>query len=249
MTVYFNSLKRFLSDPMSSPAAPRTVDGGPLAPPILCLVTDRTLLPGNSFEPFALVDLAAAAARAGVDLIQVREPDLDDRTLCRLVAKIVAVTTDTPARVLVNDRPDVACSAGAAGVHLKASSCPAVRVRALARPGWLIGRSVHGAAEARRATAAGAIDYLVVGTIFATDSKPGQSPAGLEVLQKTVKRVQVPVLAIGGITPATAAAVGRSGAAGMAAVGVFARAANESAAAWARLVDDLRQEFDEGRRR
>ncbi len=221
-----------------------------LTPPVVCLVTDGSRLESRDPEATELADLLAliaTAARAGVDLIQVREPDLDDRVLCRLVSEAVSATVGTPARIIVNDRPDVALASGAAGVHLKAGSSPAARVRSLAPPDWLIGRSVHSAEEADQAAASGGLDYLFLGTVFETASKPGQAPVGEAVLREAVRRVDLPVLAIGGVTRDTATAVGQTGAAGLAAIGPFALAAGKSARAWSRLVADLRQRFDTGR--
>ena len=216
--------------------------------PQLCLVTDRSRLGSRRTAITALIDLIAAAARAGVDLIQIREPDLDDRTLCGLVKDAVSVTAGTPALVIVNDRPDVALASASAGVHLKAGSCPANRVRSLIPPGWLIGRSVHGVEEARQVEASGDLSYLVLGPVFETISKPGGAAVGLGVLDEAVRLVDVPVLAIGGMTLDTAAAVGRSGAAGLAAIGLFASAADLPANAWKLFVSDLRCEFNTGRR-
>ena len=221
-----------------------------LTPPVVCLVTDRSRLESREPEATELADLLtliATAARAGVDLIQVREPDLDDGVLCRLVSEAVSATAGTPARIIVNDRPDVALASGAAGVHLKAGSSAAARVRSLAPPDWLIGRSVHSAEEADRAAASGGLDYLFLGTVFETASKAGQAPVGKAVLREAVRRVDLPVLAIGGVTRDTAIAVGQTGAAGLAAIGEFAGAAGKPAHTWRRLVADLRQRFDTGR--
>ena len=220
-------------------------------PALLCLVTDRSRVARSQPEATALGELVALierAARAGVDLIQVREPDLEDRALCDLVTAAVAATADTRAHVIVNERTDVALAAGAAGVHLKATSCPAARVRSMAPPGWVIGQSVHGVEGARQAVTSGGLDYLVLGTVFETVSKPSQSPIGPTVLGEVAAMVDVPVLGIGGITAHTASAVGQSGAAGLAAIGLFADMADRSADEWERLVRTLRRAFDIGRR-
>jgi len=122
-------------------------------------------------------------------------------------------------RVVVNDRVDVAVAAGAVGAHLRADGPPAAAVRALVPRPWLLGRSVHSTTEAR---AAAETDYLVFGTVFASASKPPDAPvAGPAALQQTVREAAVPVLAIGGITAARAAACRAAGAAGLAAIGIF----------------------------
>jgi len=119
--------------------------------------------------------------------------------------------------VLVNDRLDVALAARAHGVHLRGSSFDAVHVRAVASPGFLIGRSVH---DVREAADAGPVDYLVAGTVWATASKPdGHGLLGVEGLAQVVAASQVPVLAIGGVDPGRAALLAAAGAAGVAAIG------------------------------
>jgi thiamine-phosphate diphosphorylase len=160
----------------------------------------------------------AAACDAGVDIVQVRERDLDAATLCAIVRHVVSRATPAT-RVIVNDRADVAAAAGAAGVHLRADGPPAVRVRALRPVPWIVGRSVHTPAEAARAADA---DYLLCGTVFASRSKPAGAPVGgIEALRETCAIAVPPVLAIGGMTPARVAECRAAGAAGVAAIGVF----------------------------
>jgi thiamine-phosphate pyrophosphorylase len=127
-----------------------------------------------------------------------------------------------PTRVIVNDRLDVALAAGAHGVHLRAESCPASRVRAHAPRGFLVGRSVHSVAEAGDAAAQGGLDYLVFGTTFSTSSKPGRAAAGTVALEAAASAVPLPILARGGITLDRIPDVARSGAAGICAIGLFA---------------------------
>jgi thiamine-phosphate diphosphorylase len=170
----------------------------------------------------ALVASVAAAARAGIDLVQVRERDLDGGALVRLVARCLDASRHTRTRVLVNDRVDVAMAAGAHGVHLRGDSMPAPRVRAVVPPGFLIGRSIHSREEAARVSAEGGLDYLMFGTVFSTTSKPDVMPAGVQSLIDVASASPLPVLAIGGITCETVRALERTGAAGIAAIGVFA---------------------------
>jgi len=185
------------------------------------MVTDR-----HRLDPFrgedALVRCVAAAARAGVDLVQVRERDLEGGALTRLVLRCVEAVAGTRSRVLVNDRLDVALAAGAHGVHLPGHGFSAARARAIVPPGFLIGRSVHHAGEAARVAEEGGVDYLVFGTVFPTSSKAGVAPAGVSGLAAAVAAVRLPVLAIGGITVERAREIGRAGAAGVAAIGMFA---------------------------
>jgi thiamine-phosphate pyrophosphorylase len=193
-----------------------------LSEPIFCLVTDgqRTLRSPESVDE--LVDLVRRAAAAGVNLVQVRERNLDDRHLLALTRSIVQAVEGTPARVVVNDRVDIALAAGAEGVHLRADSPPAEAVRAMVPEAFLIGRSVHGEAEAIAAARTG-VDYLILGTIFPSANKPaGAVWLGLEALKRAAGAIQVPVLAIGGITADKVEGVAAAGAAGFAAIGLFA---------------------------
>ncbi len=192
--------------------------------PVVCMVTDRSRFGGGAEAEDRLVEAVEVAARAGVHLVQVRERDLEARALLRLVARCVDAVRGTAARVLVNDRADVALAAGAHGVHLPGHGVPARRLRANLPPHLLIGRSVHDAAEAVGAAEDGGVDYLVFGAVFETASKPGARPAGIDALREAAAAVPVPVLAIGGITAGRWADVAAAGAAGIAAIGLFAGA-------------------------
>ncbi len=191
--------------------------------PVVCLITDRRRL-GAAWET-ALVERVRAAALAGVHLIQVRERDLDGGPLARLVERCVDAVHGTRARVLVNDRVDVALAAGAHGLHLRGDSMDASRARRIVPPGFVIGRSVHTLEEAIRVSASGLLDYLVFGAVFDTGSKPGHAPAGLDRLARVSAATALPVLAVGGMSAANAADAARAGAAGIAAVGLFAEGA------------------------
>ncbi len=212
-----------------------------LKPPVLCLVTDRMRLgcaDRDDLEP--LLALIGAAAAAGVDLVQIREPGLADRALGNLVARAVDSTRGTRTRVLVNDRVDVALAHGAAGVHLKGGSFPAARVRARTPPGWLVGRSIHGLDEGVRVTAAPGLDYLLLGSVYETASKPGRRPLGAGALRRAAEALPLPVLAIGGITLERVPEVAASGAAGLAAIGLFAALGGAPPAELRRLVGEIR---------
>jgi thiamine-phosphate pyrophosphorylase len=181
----------------------------------LCLVTDRRLRP--------VVEQCSEAAQAGVDLIQVRERDLDGRPLATLVTELVRLTRGTATRVVVNDRLDVALACGADGVHLRGDSMPPEAARSIAPPSFLIGRSVHSEQDAK--TAAAGADYLVAGTVFPTPSKAGLTEwLGVEGLARICRSVSVPVLAIGGMRVDRLAGIAAAGASGIAAIGLFADA-------------------------
>ncbi|MEO8257087.1 MAG: thiamine phosphate synthase [Acidobacteriota bacterium] len=202
--------------------------------PILCLVTDRRRLAGSgaTFEiaRARLAQQARAAADAAIDLIQVRERDLETAALIDLVAKLVEIVRGSATRIVVNDRVDVALACGADGVHLRSDSiAPAADAAAsLSRTpgtrrtpsGWLVGRSVHDLAEA--VEHAPMVDYLIAGTVFPTVSKPGGDRLlGERGLSRLAAAVTVPVLAIGGVTIERVPAIAAGGAAGVAAIGLF----------------------------
>jgi thiamine-phosphate diphosphorylase len=171
------------------------------------------------------------AVADGVDVVQLREPDLSDRDLAALADRALHAARGRATRSIVNDRPDVAIAVGAAGVHLRGDAVAASRVAVFAAgpapapraPGrFMIGRSVHSLAEIDAAVADGACDYLMFGTVFPSAGKPDGHPvAGLDALGDACRRSPIPVIAIGGMTPARAADAVSAGAAGVAAVGMF----------------------------
>ena len=217
---------------------------------LICLVTDRTALtePATAAGAWALpqlLEVIADCADAGVDLVQIREPDLDDRSLLGLVRGAVDRTRATSAHVVVNDRPDVALAAGADGVHLKDDERSVPRVRALGPRDWIVGRSVHDTPAARRAAQSRAVDYLLAGTVFVSASKPGRRPLGLDALREIVRASSRPVLAIGGVTMKNAAYVAETGAAGVAGIRLFRCGPTGQRRAWiAERVQALRAAFD-----
>jgi thiamine-phosphate pyrophosphorylase len=191
--------------------------------PIVCLVTAGTLRRGHDATR-PILETLQRAARAGVDLIHIRERDLDDRSLLTLVRAAVRSVESTRARIVVNDRVDIALTAGAAGVHLRGDSVAASEVRRIVPSGFIVGRSVHDEAEAAAVAADGGCDYLTFGTVFPSGSKPeGHRSAGVDALRRVAARVTMPVLAIGGISVEDAPAIAAAGAGGIAAIGLFAR--------------------------
>ena len=169
-----------------------------------------------------LVDRIGAAARAGVTWCKSGSRDFEGGVLTQLVTAAVLAVRGTRARVLVNDRLDVALAAGAHGVHLRGDSVPARRVRVIAPAGFhhraLRAFGERGGAGGRD----GGLDYLIFGTVFSTSSKPGEPGSGPASLAAACAAVPVPVLAIGGMTPDRLGVVASSGAAGFAAIDLFA---------------------------
>jgi thiamine-phosphate diphosphorylase len=152
---------------------------------------------------------------------------MDGGALSRLVRRAVEIVRCTNARILVNDRVDVALAAGAHGVHLRGASIAASRVRVVVPEGFVIGRSVHSPAEASRAALDGGLDFLLFGTVFDSASKPGVRAAGTMTLAATCQAVPLPVLGVGGMIPSRLHDVAVAGAAGFAAIGLFAETSPE----------------------
>lgn len=154
----------------------------------------------------------------GVDAVQLRYKSAPALDLYRLAVRIKELLAGTSTRLLINDRVDVALAVGADGVHLAGKSLPVDRVRQLVPRHFLVGRSVHSTEEAVAAERDGA-HYITYGHVFATSSKPGMPPRGVEALREVVESVSIPVLAIGGITPENAGKVAESGCSGIAVIG------------------------------
>jgi len=165
------------------------------------------------------------AAKAGVDWIQLREKDLSGKQLVELVSEAVRITSGASA-ILINDRLDVACAAEAAGVHLGEQSLPVKEAKRLAaervaEKSFLVGASVHSLETAQQAEQAGA-SYVIFGPVFATPSKASfGEPQGLERLREVCRKLQIPVLAIGGIVLEDAQDCLDAGAGGIAAIRLF----------------------------
>ena len=164
-----------------------------------------------------LIQAIDQAVGAGVDAIQLREKDLDAAELYRLGLRLREITKGR-CLLLVNDRLDIALAVEADGIHLPERGLPIESARRLTANGFLIGRSVHSTIAAQQAEATGA-DYVELGTIFATASKPGAPPAGVGVVQAATGVLRIPCLAIGGIDSSNTCDVVRAGASGVAVVG------------------------------
>lgn len=197
----------------------------------LCLVTDRRRLAGAvGARPEdavrVLIEQVRSASQAGVDYVQVREPDLEARPLAALIRSLLAARQGTATKLLVNDRVDVALATGADGVHLKEQGFEPEMVRRIVPAGFVIGCSVHttAAVSARKAA-----DFLIAGTVRSTASKRAPEYLGEEGLRRIVRAaVGQPVIGIGGLDVSSAPLLRSSGAAGLAAIGVFIPAGGES---------------------
>jgi thiamine-phosphate pyrophosphorylase len=176
----------------------------PALPPGLYAIVD-----GSAARP--PLELVGAFVRGGAAVVQLRLKQVGAGELLRLARQARKLCAGK-ALLLINDRPDVARLAEADGVHLGQEDLPWESAREILGPGALIGVSTHSDAEIDRSQSA---DYIGFGPVFATGSKPGSPlppPHGIEGLRRAVQRSKVPVVAIGGITAATAGAVAEAGA-------------------------------------
>jgi thiamine-phosphate pyrophosphorylase len=187
----------------------------PLPERVLCLVT--ALDPGG--DSASLLSSINAAVRGGVNMIQVRAPQLERTEFFNLAAAVME-TIGEDALVVISNRVDVALAVDAGGVQLGERG-PAVKAaRRVGGDDWLIGRSVHSREGAMKAETDLA-DYLVLGTIYETASHPDQPGVGIGLLNEVTASVRLPIIGIGGINPERAAAVVSAGARGVAVIGAI----------------------------
>jgi thiazole tautomerase (transcriptional regulator TenI) len=164
----------------------------------------------QSVERFART---AKEIQAYVDFFHLREKHLGAQQLY-LAVNLLIVNGIPPAKIIINDRVDVACAVKAHGVQLAFHSLDAKVVKE-AFPGMTVGKSIHSVEDAQEAFVKGA-DYGVFGHIFPTSSKPGLSPRGLEELKNVTGKTNLPIIAIGGIKPSNCFEVIQAGAHGIA---------------------------------
>jgi thiamine-phosphate pyrophosphorylase len=212
---------------------------------LLYYITDRRRFPGSAAEQrAALLHKIAEAARCAVDYIQLREKDLSARALLELATEVMATIRSSPAkqretgngkrvtRCLINSRMDIALACGADGVHLRSNDISAADARAiwmkatghwpLATDPFTIARSCHTPGDVRRSQSEGA-DFVVFAPVF---EKGGERGVGLEALRAACRpegspAVNMPVLALGGVTLQNAQACLEAGAAGIAGIRLF----------------------------
>jgi len=179
----------------------------------LCLVTDRTQTRGRE-----LAAVVGDCLAAGLPAVQVREKDLGAADLAFVCRRLRALTLDRQALLIVNDRVDVALAVGADAVQRTSTSLRIEDIRAVADKRLRIGVSVHSLEEAVEAELKGA-DWVVFGPVYDTPSKRAYGPPqGVARLERVAATVRLPVIAIGGITPARVGEVLGAGARGVAAI-------------------------------
>jgi thiamine-phosphate pyrophosphorylase len=174
--------------------------------------------------------IAAAALVGGVDVVQLRDKEASDADIVVAARRLGALCREHGALLTVNDRPDLALSAGADGVHVGQDDAPVDSVRQEVGSELLIGLSTHSPQQVDAASALNA-DYLGVGPVYATATKPHLEPVGLELVRYAATHARQPFFAIGGIDAERARAVAEAGAERIAVVRAIRDADDPRAAA------------------
>jgi thiamine-phosphate pyrophosphorylase len=184
----------------------------------LYLISDRKLAPRGLIAACEEALAAAQAFGRGI-AIQLREKDLTGRELLELARELRKLCTHHGAKLIINDRIDVAIACDADGVHLPANSFAVADARKLLGPAKMIGCSTHSNDEVMAAGQAGA-DFIVFGPVFAPISKSGYGrAAGVEMLRAVCEASTIPVYALGGITAERIRELRDSGVSGVATIG------------------------------
>jgi thiamine-phosphate pyrophosphorylase len=171
-----------------------------------------------------------AAIRGGVDIVQLRMKDASDDDVLAAGRRFRRVCAHHDVLLIVNDSPELAAATGADGVHLGQDDASVAEARAVLGEGGLIGRSTHTPAQIDAAADTGA-DYIGVGPVHETPTKPRRPAVGLELVRYAAAHATLPFFAIGGITGENVAAVRRAGAGRIAVVRALTEAADPEAAA------------------
>jgi thiamine-phosphate pyrophosphorylase len=179
----------------------------------------------------SVVDVVRAAIRGGATVVQLREKEATTRDMIELGRALLAVTRPAGVPLIVNDRLDVALAIEAEGLHVGMDDMPVATARRLLGPDLLLGYSPNSVAAARQGVREGA-DYLGIGDVFGTGSKPDAGePVGLEGLTAAARAVSIPVVAIGGVTVDNTPAAIEAGAAGVAVISAVMGAKDPETAA------------------
>jgi thiamine-phosphate pyrophosphorylase len=205
--------------------------------PTLYVILDRTAARGRDLD-----EILAATLEGGCRMVQLREKEWPSGRLLPLATRLSERCRRAGATFIVNDRVDLALAVGADGVHLGQDDLPPRAARPLLRKGMILGRSTHSVAEARQARDDGA-DYIAVGSMFATPTKPDFRLVGPELLRQIRPETALPLIGIGGITPENVAAVIRAGADGVAVISAVCGAADPGPAT-RRCLDAIRAARD-----
>ena len=183
-----------------------------------------------------VAEQALAAARGGAAWVQVRDKTALDDDLAALVQRLLPEMAALGARLIVNDRVEVALATGAQGLHIGQGDGDAVAIRQRMPPGMILGLSIETVAQAHLIPPG--VDYIGAGPVRATPTKPDHAtPIGYDGLAQIVAAIPLPTYAIGGLHPGDAAAVRAAGAIGMAVVSAVTRAPDPEAATRALLAE------------
>jgi thiamine-phosphate pyrophosphorylase len=173
----------------------------------------------------------AAALRGGVDVVQLRDKALDDGALIAAAREFRDAADAHGALFVLNDRPDLVIACAADGVHVGQDDAAPAAARAAVGPDRIVGRSTHAPAQADAADADPDVDYLAVGPVHATPTKPGRPAAGLDYVAYAARTVGKPWFAIGGLDATTLPAAIEAGARRAVVVRAITEAADPAAAA------------------
>jgi thiamine-phosphate pyrophosphorylase len=159
-----------------------------------------------------LAELIPELAEAGVDIVQLREKEMEAGDVIRAAEPILAVCVEAGIPFVINDRPDIALAVGATGVHVGQNDMPVEWVRRLC-PDRLVGLSTHAPEEIDSAVGLGpALDYIAVGPVNATPTKPGRAGTGLDLVRHAARTITaVPWFVTGGMNRSTIPAVLEAG--------------------------------------
>jgi thiamine-phosphate pyrophosphorylase len=187
------------------------------------------------------LDVVPPALHGGVDVVQLREKEAADDEVVAIGRRLRTLCDEHGALLVVNDRPDLALACGADGVHVGQDDEPVAAMREMVGPELFIGLSTHTPAQVDAAERDQAVDYLGVGPVYETATKPGVEPVGLELVRHAASHARKPWFAIGGIDVQRVRAVADAGAERVAVVRAIRDAADPRAAA-AALRDALVRE-------
>jgi thiamine-phosphate pyrophosphorylase len=189
-----------------------------LAYPVFCLITDPDVPD--------LITRVEEALSAGINMVQLRGHALPAAELYRLALVLSTLCHRYQATFIINDRIDVGLVTGADGFQLGVRSLPLTVARQLVGEEYLLGAAVHSCQEALTARGSG-VDFLLAGTIFASQTHPGETPCGTDLLHAIKQRLPAcPLLAVGGITRTNAREAMQAGADGIAVITALLRATN-----------------------
>jgi thiamine-phosphate pyrophosphorylase len=202
--------------------------------PTLYVILDRSASRGRDLE-----EVLEGTIAGGCRMVQLREKTWPSGRLLPLAERLRERCRNAGVTFIVNDRLDLALAVDADGVHLGQDDLPPRAARPLLRRSMRLGLSTHSVAQAREAQASGA-DYVAVGSMFPTATKPDFELVGPELVRNVRPHVHVPLVGIGGVTPENAAEVICAGADGVAVISAVC-AADDPAAATQRFLAAIRE--------